>query len=328
MDVIINQAILHVLDNTTDAPVLSGAGMELTAEKNAYLQTHIEKLFASDELRTCRFLPESAFASELEHNKDFIDFSCRIAGVMFDYMHAHATIPGGDLAVVDFSDGQGRPWLGVLKLNYKNGYIHYTDDSTGTPVNSILQQHIFLPTSTGKVDEGALIDLTDGTIRMLEKKYDIDGKKDYYLSPVVFQCSTAVPDKKKLAAIQQAATQAVQEQYDDQEHVEAQVAMLIRNQAVDSKISVEAVRQQLEEEFPLAAVPFDDYIEKSEVVESAAETVTVTPARIRRMESRSIKSQSGIEVKIPSELLSSIEDVEFINDPDGSVSILIKNVVL
>lgn len=327
MDVIINQAVLHVLDTTTDAPVLSGAVMELTAEKNAYLQYHLEKLFASDELRTCRFLPESAFASELEHNKDFVDFSCRVAGVMFDYMHAHPTIPGGDLAVVDLT-ANGRPWLGILKLNYKNGYIHYTDDTTGTPVNSILQQNIFLPTQSGKVDEGALVDLSDGTVRLLEKKYDIDGKKELYLSPVVLQCTTAVPDRKKLAAIQQAATQAVQENYEDREHLEAEVAMLIRNQAVDNKISVEAVRQQLEEEFPLAAVPFDDYIEKSAVVESAAETVTVTPSRIRRMESRSIKSQSGIEVKIPAELLSSIEDVEFINDPDGSVSILIKNVVL
>ncbi len=327
MDVVINQAILHVLDNTIDRPGLSGAGMELTAEKTAYLQYHIEKLFASDELRTCHFLPESAFAGELQNNKDFVDFSCRVAGVMFDYMHAHPTIPGGDLAVVDLNAG-GKPWLAVLKLNYKNGYIHYTDDSTGTPVNSIIQQNIFLPTQSGKVDEGALIDLTDGTIRLLEKKYDIDGKKDFYLSPVVLQCSQAVPDRKKLAAIQQAATQAVQESYDDQEHVEAQVAMLIRNQAVDNRISVEAVRQQLEEEFPLAAVPFDDYIEKAAVVETPAEVVTVTPSRIRRMESRSIKSQSGIEVKIPSELLSSIEDVEFINDPDGSVSILIKNVVL
>ena len=34
MEIIIHQAILHVLDTTLDAPVLSGGGMELTAEKN------------------------------------------------------------------------------------------------------------------------------------------------------------------------------------------------------------------------------------------------------------------------------------------------------
>ena len=47
MEIIIHQAILHVLDTTMDAPVLSGGPMELTAEKNAYLQNHIEKLLAS-----------------------------------------------------------------------------------------------------------------------------------------------------------------------------------------------------------------------------------------------------------------------------------------
>ena len=68
MEIIIHQAILHVLDTTMDAPVLSGSGMEMTAEKTAYFQYHIEKLLASDDIRQCRPLPDSAFKNELEHN--------------------------------------------------------------------------------------------------------------------------------------------------------------------------------------------------------------------------------------------------------------------
>ena len=64
------------------------------------------------DIRQCRPLPDSAFRYELEQNKDFIDLSCRIAGVLFDYMHAHTTIPGADLAVVDFTR-DGQPWLGT-----------------------------------------------------------------------------------------------------------------------------------------------------------------------------------------------------------------------
>lgn len=326
MELIIHQAILHVLDTTMEMPVLSGSVMELTAEKTAYLQYHIEKLMASDEIRSCRLLPESAFKNELEHNHDFIDLSCRIAGVMFDYMHAHSTIPGADLAVVDFTL-DGAPWLAILKLNYKNGYTHYTEEIGGAPVNSLIQQRACLPTQSGKVEEGALVDIRDGSLRLLEKKYDIDGKKAFYLSPVVFQCTQAPPEKKKLQAIQQAATQAVKDAYEDEPHAEAQVAMLIANQAVDHHLTVENVRRQLAEEYPLAAVPFDDFIEKSEVVERT-EPITVTPARIRRMESRSIRTASGIEVKIPTEILSSEAEVEFINDADGTVSLLIKNVIL
>ncbi len=329
MEIIIHQAILHVLDTTLDAPVLSGGGMELTAEKTAYLQNHIEKLLASDEIRQCRPLPDSAFRNELEHNQDFIDLSCRIAGVLFDYMHAHTTIPGADLAVVDFTR-DGAPWLGILKLNYKNGYTHYTETVEGAPVNSIIQQRACLPTQSGKVEEGALVNLTDYSMRLLEKKYDIDGHKEFYLSSVVFQYTQAEPEKKKLQAIQEAAAQAVKDAYEDEPHADAQVAMLIANQAADNdnQVSVEQVRQQLAEEYPLAAVPFDDYVEKSDVLEEAAAPVTVTPARIRRMESRSIRTANGIEVKIPTELLNSDSELEFLHDPDGSVSLLIKNVIL
>ena len=329
MEIIIHQAILHVLDTTLDAPVLSGGGMELTAEKTAYLQNHIEKLLASDEIRQCRPLPDSAFRNELEHNQDFIDLSCRIAGVLFDYMHAHTTIPGADLAVVDFTR-DGAPWLGILKLNYKNGYTHYTETVEGAPVNSIIQQRACLPTQSGKVEEGALVNLTDYSMRLLEKKYDIDGHKEFYLSSVVFQYTQAEPEKKKLQAIQEAAAQAVKDAYEDEPHADAQVAMLIANQAADNdnQVSVEQVRQQLAEEYPLAAVPFDDYVEKSEVLEEAAAPVTVTPARIRRMESRSIRTANGIEVKIPTELLNSDSELEFLHDPDGSVSLLIKNEIL
>ena len=329
MEIIIHQAILHVLDTTLDAPVLSGSSMELTAEKAAYLQNHIEKLLASDDIRQCRPLPDSAFKNELEHNQDFIDLSCRIAGVLFDYMHAHTTIPGADLAVVDFTR-DGAPWLGILKLNYKNGYTHYTETVQGASVNSIIQQRACLPTQSGKVEEGALVNLQDLSMRLLEKKYDIDGHKEFYLSSVVFQYTQAEPEKKKLQAIQEAAAQAVKDAYVDEPHADAQVAMLIATEAADNdnQISVEQVRRQLAEEYPLAAVPFDDYVEKSEVIEHVEQPVTVTPSRIRRMESRSIHTASGIEVKIPTEILSSDSEVEFLHDADGSVSLLIKNVIL
>ena len=35
---------------------------------------------------------------------------------------------------------------------------------------------------------------------------------------------------------------------------------------------------------------------------------------------------NGIEIKIPIEYLSSIEKIEFLNNPDGSLSILLKDI--
>ena len=54
----------------------------------------------------------------------------------------------------------------------------------------------------------------------------------------------------------------------------------------------------------------------------------LTPARIRRMESRSIHTANGNEVKTPTELLNSDNEVEYLHSDDGSISLLNKNVIL
>lgn len=328
MEIIIRQAILHILDSTTDQPDLSEGAMELGPDRTAYLQTCIERLAATDEARVCMLKETSAFRAELMANSDFVDLSRRIAGVLFDYMHAHPSIPCADLAVVDYDEG-GEGYLAVLKLNYKNGYIHTTDQIPGAPLShTILHQRACLPAPTVKLEEGALIRLRDGAVRLVEKKYELDGQKDFYLSSVIFECTQAMTEKKKLETIQQAATQAVQEAYADEPHAAEQVAVMLCNQAAeqDNVISVEAVRQQIEESYPLAAEPFVAAAQEAEV--QPAEQVKVSPARMRRLESRCLKTASGIEIKIPAELIASESAVEFIHDEDGTVSMLIRDVIL
>ena len=52
------------------------------------------------------------------------------------------------------------------------------------------------------------------------------------------------------------------------------------------------------------------------------------PARIKKLESRSFKTESGIEIKIPAELCSSDDAVEFIHSATGGLSLLIKDVLV
>ena len=76
----------------------------------------------------------------------------------------------------------------------------------------------------------------------------------------------------------------------------------------------------------MAAESFVAAVEEAEL--DVAEPVKVTPARIRRLESRCLKTASGIEIKIPAELIASDSAVEFIRGEDGSVSMLIRDVIL
>lgn len=168
MEVTINQVILHLLDPGASEPMLSDRPMEMDADLFEYFTAVLEKAFASDEVKNCRFLPDSAFAAEMAHNNDFVDISRRIAGVIFEQMLQYPTIPAGDLAVVDFNYG-AVPHYGVLKLNYRPGYTHNTQVLGNGQVSSMVPQRTLLP-GTPKADEAALIDRANGVVRLIEKK--------------------------------------------------------------------------------------------------------------------------------------------------------------
>ena len=334
MELKISQIILHLLDPGASEPLLSDRCMELDADLHEYFGLCLEKSFASDEGKNCQFLPDSAFAQEMAQNQDFVDLSRRIAGVIFEQMLQYPAIPAGDLAVVDFT-ADGVPYYGVLKLNYRPGFTHRTEMMGNGQFSSMVPQRTLLP-GTPKADEAALIDRANQTVRLLEKRFALDEKKDYYLSTRVFGCTEAMPEKAKLKAVCETAVAAVRQAYPEPEELddvppfdggtETAVELLVRNQAVDNTIAVEDVRTRIRENYPLAAPAFEQALAETGVQED--DHVTVSPSRIKKMENRSFKTQSGIEIKIPAELCNRDEAVEFIHSATGGLSLLIKDVLV
>ena len=334
MELKINQIILHLLDPGASEPLLSDRPMDLDADLFDYFTTVLERAFATDEAKNCRFSPDSAFAQEMAHNQDFVDLSRRIAGVIFEQMLQYPAIPAGDLAVVDFT-ADAVPFYGVLKLNYRPGYTHHTETMGNGRFSSMVPQRTLLP-GTPKADEAALIDRANGAVRMIEKKFQLDEKKDFYLSTRVFGCTEALQERAKLKAVCETAVAAVKEAYPEPEELddvppfdggtETAVELMVCNQAVDNTIAVEDVRTRMREAYPLAAPKFEQALADTGVRED--DRVTVSPARMRRMESRSFKTESGIEIKIPAELCNSDDAVEFIHSATGGLSLLIKDVLV
>jgi len=167
MEVKINQVVLHLLDPGASEPVLSDRAMDMDADLYEYYTATLERAFASDEVKNCRFLPDSAFAAEMWKNQDLIDLARRIAGVIFEQMLQYQAIPAGDLAVVDFT-ADGVPFYGVLKLNYRPGYTHHTELMGNGRFSSMVPQRTLLP-GTPKADEAALIDRANGVVRLIDR---------------------------------------------------------------------------------------------------------------------------------------------------------------
>ena len=70
-------------------------------------------------------------------------------------------------------------------------------------------------------------------------------------------------------------------------------------------------------------------MEKIQAEELAPEdTLVLSEQTAKRIEKQSIKTATGIEVKIPVALYEQPDAVEFITNPDGTLSLLVTTVVL
>ncbi len=322
----LNKAIVHVLDSDLGQPMLSDRLLRLAQDEGEYLGAHIQKVYTSDDCKNCSFLPESQLQALLLDQMDFVLFSQKLAGMIFEVMQIAPAIPSADLIVM-FCVINGHDSLAVLKMNYKTGYSHYYEQIEGENCNSLVKQRTLLPAATSRADEAFIVDLTDGSIKLLEKKYQVDGAKEFYLSTRILQSTQAAPEKAKFKAVQEAATQAVRESYQENRLADAQMTEILREEAADGEVTVQRVKQRIEEEFPLAAPAFVEELKSIEL--EPEEPVFVSPSKVKRMEIQSIKTTSGIEIKIPTSLPGGSEDyVEFINAPDGTISMLIKGVLL
>lgn len=328
MEIEIFKAIVHVLDSSGGAPVFSDRMLELAGDELDYLASHIEKAYCNDAVKNCTFMAESTFPNLLLENEDFVQCSKQIAAEFFEVMRHNPSIPNADLIVV-YCSIDGNESVAILKMNYKVAYAHFYQQVEGQHYNALIKQRTILPAVSSKTDESIIVNMTDGSIKLVEKKFEVDGVKEFYISSRILHSTQAQPERVKLQTVQTAATQAIKENYEDSRKIESEIAAILCEEAVagDGNLQIERVKKRIEDQFPLAVNDFTAELETANL--PMEEKVTVPAAKIKKMEYQSIKTESGIEMKIPITLLSAENDyVEFINAPDGTISLLIKGVML
>ena len=68
------------------------------------------------------------------------------------------------------------------------------------------------------------------------------------------------------------------------------------------------------------------FAEKIREAGMPAEISVENPKVVKSMRSHKLKTDTGIEIKIPTEYLQDNRYVEFINNPDGTISIALKHI--
>jgi len=327
-EIIIRSAIMHILDSTVGMPVLSDELLTLTPDMNDFLRNHIYKVISGDELKTCVFDEEN---SEVYHlireftEENMVDTTKKLAELLYGIMNSNVAIPPADVFFVTYQM-ESQQHLAILKMNYKEVYMHYTslNEEDGN-VNDIMKQCCALPGSGGRLSEAVTISLTENTVQLIEKRVEINGAKVNYLSEVYLQCHAKMSQKTKLDIVTKAVDQINKKYFEDDFEKKMEAKSVIHNTYAEQGTLVpEEIGEELFGQVPEIKEEFVDKLEKYKLPKE--EIKVQNEKTTRKFEKQFLTTDSGIEINIPMEEYNNKQHVEFITNPDGTISVLIKNI--
>ena len=328
-DIRIRNVIVHIMDPTIGMPVLSDTELEYGSEIADFLKEHIAKISSGDDAKECRFYKEESEIYRMLNSysdEDFVAVSKEIAGLLYDIMSGNIDIPPADLMVVRFREGEEED-LALLKMNYKAFYTHRTMAAGEGNSNEIIRHKSILPSESQRLTEAAVIRLNDLALQVIERKYEVNGEKTNYFSFLFLKCSAHMSHKSKLAIVSRAVESVQKEGFDETERFEKQMrAKSIIQEEIEEKggFVVEELAEKIFEQEPELKVAFQDKMEKYDMVKE--EIQPQSENTVRKYQSQHLYTDTGIEIKIPMEQYKNPHSVEFITNPDGTISVLIKNI--
>lgn len=325
----IEKIILHVLDNSVGVPVLSEKEHPFNADIMEFIAIHIEKAFNNINIKESSFGIEENIVKNMsmtisENRDKFIEGTIEFAQLLYSIMAENATIPPCDLLCSLFTK-EGIRYLGFFIFNYKSSYIHYVDESMDNRVNTIVKQKTTLPNESQKIDEFIIINLEDYSIYLKEKKYEINGEKEYYISKYILQSEPMLSDKEKVDIVNKVSKKIIKNYYEDDITKMAEMKNAIVESIDDTNsIDIDYVKSKVfENNIDLQNI-YDEEIAKRGVTEKVIQVNENIDKKVSR--TQKLVTDNGIEIKIPVSYMTGNNNVEFLNNPDGTISILLKNI--
>lgn len=326
-DIIIRNAVLHILDSTVGVPVLSRSLLELNPDLNDFLRNHIFKITSGDDINNCLFNKEESTVYQYLvdfREDDLVPVTGQISSYLYEIMNQNIEIPPADVFFVTYQC-RNELNLAILKMNYKEFYIHYTKNSENENINDVMKQTAALPSSGTKLAEAAIIHLSDFNIQLVERKYEINGVKTNYFSEMFLQCQTTLSEKTKLDIVTKAVEQINKKYYEHAVDKKMEAKSVIHNDIIEQgSIIPETIGEKLFGSIPEIKEEFTEKLEKYNL--NLAEVKPQNVATTKKYEKQFLTTDSGIEINIPMEEYNTRKNIEFITNTDGTISVLIKNI--
>ncbi len=327
-EVRLNKAIMHVLDTNAGVPVLSEMFLNMSEGVGDYVQKHIEKSLKDSEIKRTRFREESPFlefVEEYKKSESLINVSGKIAQNVFDFMLENVDIPSADLVFVDFDLGYEK-YLAILKFNYKQGYIHFLNTDKGM-YNDILIQPCVLPTERQRLDEFVLINLATRDVMLKEKQYLINDHKEFYWSNHILFCEDSISEKNAFEIVEKVAKKVIGTEYSGSyDKLNKVKEALVKQYEDDQEFDIDEIAESVFDQDELVKEKFKSAILMNGLYQDKVAVSSNIESKIYKKQK--YITDTGIEISIPVDQLRQKDIIDFKNNPDGTISVVIKNIAL
>ncbi|BAL82555.1 hypothetical protein SELR_08470 [Selenomonas ruminantium subsp. lactilytica TAM6421] len=325
--VVIDKAILHILDFNSGMTVYSDEELTVQDSIETFLHKHIEKSWGSQDAKPGTFYDDSHCAQlvkeYLSGEMSFVPFSKELAKKLEDaFVHAEE-MASSDVIVADVRIDDRRQIV-IFKSNSHIGYTHQVNQTEAGIKNEIINHYSIMPNLSQKMEEFAFIDAETKEVSVTAKKYTIDGNSILVFPEILLECSLTPSPKEAIKNLSKTAAKVAEAYGQDKVATEAAVKSYVTEnmQATDELDLVEAGKEIFKEN-PSMQADFDNAIKEAGFTEPVKMDQEAT---IKKMCKHKLKTDTGIELTIPSEYFDNTEFMEFHNNEDGTLSIMLKHI--
>lgn len=325
---IIKKAILHIMDFNSDICVFSQQELDLSnSAVYDFIEKHIEKIHKDTGLKIGNFEQESHFAEYLNQyiseEIEFVDFSSWIANVINDSISLADNKDSTDLIAVDYIYDDV-PFFGIFMLINKAAYTHQVINDDSGIRNEIIKHYAILPNTSQRIDSLAVINMKSKEIMYYDRKKYINGKDVMVLPERLLECRSTLSAKEAVKIIKETAAE-VAEEYSANAAVTVSRAKsyIAENAEISDTFSPFDLGKEIFSDSPFMEEKFEQKLEEKNL---PTDIRFERQAAIKTAKNHKIKTDTGIELTIPTEYFENEKFIEFINNDDGTISIELKNI--
>lgn len=324
---IIARAAVYIYDGSPIAPIFPAKAGKPADEAGEYLSAVAEKLMSSDTSRTT-YVAEGSAQEELLRRFAFTPFqeaSDALMTAMDESMQALEIVREGyDMVIFSF-DRDNEPHLCVAQLPYRRAVVHQVENGDAGLSTMLLSHGTVLPLSGSKAYAGFVVNLSTGDIRLRDTAVLTNAGNRQLFSEALFMMVPTRTTKEAVQVVTEAIAQAAPEipEQELRPAVKRAMAASIEEKGV---IDVQSVAEEVFRSDPEREAMIEQVARQIQE-ESIEPVIPVENKRVvAQLQKVKIKTDNGISISLPRTLADDENSFAVINNPDGTLSIVINKV--